>query len=250
MLIRIRMIGKKEDSLGKKILNLDVLIAKEIQYMLEKDAYQVGDKLPSERKLAEQFQVQRLTVRSALQILIQKRIITSKERKGYFVQQKRIPVDLKEFKSTSNLMEDLGIERQMKLLEFELTEVTNQLSGRMMLPVGTKIIRVKRLRFKKDKPISFEKSHLVYEWVRGLKEKDIENHSMYQVIRDKFNISIAHSNQKVTVVYANELESELLKVRLLQPLMKYQGLVYDKQERLIEFFENTMLIDEFEFISR
>lgn len=244
------MIGKKEDSLGKKILNLDVLIAKEIQRMLEKDGFQVDDKLPSERKLAEQFQVQRLTIRSALQILIQKGIITSKERRGYFVQQKRIPVDLKEFKSTTYLMADLGIERRMKLLEFEVTEVTEHLSGRMMLPVGTKIIRVMRLRYKKDKPISLEKSYLVYELVLGLKEKDLENHSMYQVIREKFNVSIAHSNQKVTVVYANELETKLLKVRLLQPLMKYQGLVYDKQERLIEFFENTMLIDEFEFISR
>lgn len=244
------MIGKKEDSLGKKILNLDVLIAKEIQRMLEKDGYQVDDKLPSERKLAEQFQVQRLTIRSALQILIQKGAIASKERRGYFVQQKRIPVDLKEFKSTTYLMADLGIERHMKLLEFEVTEVTKHLSGRMMLPVGTKIIRVIRLRYKKDKPISLEKSYLVYELVLGLEEKDLENHSMYQVIRDKFNVSIAHSNQKVTVVYANELEMELLKVRLLQPLMKYQGLVYDKQERLIEFFENTMLIDEFEFISR
>ena len=47
----------------KNLLTLDVALSKEIKYMLKEERYLPGDKLPSERKLAELFHVQRLTVR-------------------------------------------------------------------------------------------------------------------------------------------------------------------------------------------
>lgn len=235
--------------MSKKLLNLNILIAKEIQHMLEKEGYMENDKLPSERELADQFHAQRLTIRSALQILIQKGVIISKERQGYYVAKKRIPVYLNEFKSTSNIMAGMGMKSEIKLLDFRITEVSGHLSDKMMLPDGTKIIHVMRLRYKSNKPICIENSYLVYERVSGMEASDLEGRSMYEVIKNKFNISIGHSNQKVTVVYANGTEAKLLEVESLQPLMKHQGLVYDKKERLIEFFESIMLIDEFEFIS-
>ena len=49
----------------KKLLTLDVALSKEIKYMLKEEHYLPGDKLPSERKLAELFHVQRLTVRDS-----------------------------------------------------------------------------------------------------------------------------------------------------------------------------------------
>ena len=43
----------------KNLLTLDVALSKEIKYMLKEEHYLPGDKLPSERKLAELFHVQR-----------------------------------------------------------------------------------------------------------------------------------------------------------------------------------------------
>ena len=52
-----------------KLLNKDEFIANEIRYMFIERKYKEGDKLPSERELAEQFGVQRATIREAYQIL-------------------------------------------------------------------------------------------------------------------------------------------------------------------------------------
>ncbi len=51
-----------------RVLTLEVLLSKEIEYMLEAEGYKEKQKLPSERELAEYFGVQRLTIRAALQI--------------------------------------------------------------------------------------------------------------------------------------------------------------------------------------
>ena len=53
----------------KNLLNLDIGIASELKYMIESGLYAPDEKLPSERKLCETFNVQRMTVRSALDIL-------------------------------------------------------------------------------------------------------------------------------------------------------------------------------------
>ncbi|MEI5604284.1 GntR family transcriptional regulator, partial [Streptomyces brasiliscabiei] len=83
----------------KRVLTLDILLAKELEYMMETEGYQEGIRLPSERSLAEKFGVQRGTVRSALQILVDKGLIFSKERSGYFVAPRRIDFNLNAYDS-------------------------------------------------------------------------------------------------------------------------------------------------------
>lgn len=54
----------------KNLLTMDVILAKEIIYMLKNEGYHPGDRLPSERFLAEHFHVQRPTIRNALAQLV------------------------------------------------------------------------------------------------------------------------------------------------------------------------------------
>ena len=79
---------------------------KELKYMLKEEHYLPGDKLPSERKLAELFHVQRLTVRGALNMLLQDKTIISKPRSGYYVAPKRILQSIRNFSLHSE--EDSG----------------------------------------------------------------------------------------------------------------------------------------------
>lgn len=61
-------------------------------------------------------------------------------------------------------------------------------------------------------------------------------------------ITLAKSNQKVTLLYADTKTAQILNIPVDSPLMKYKGLMYDKQGHLAVFFENNMLIDRFGFI--
>ena len=54
--------------------------------------------------------------------------------------------------------------------------------------------------------------------------------------------------QKVTLLYADTKTAQILNIPVDSPLMKYKGLMYDKQGHLAVFFENNMLIDRFGFI--
>ena len=82
-----------------KGITLDVLIADEIRSQIENGQYPEDSRLPSERELCDEFSVQRLTVRSSLQILKYEGYIYSKERKGYFVSELHYPHYIKNHSS-------------------------------------------------------------------------------------------------------------------------------------------------------
>lgn len=68
------------------------------------------------------------------------------------------------------------------------------------------------------------------------------------LITNNCQIPLAKSNQKVTLLYADTKTAQILNIPVDSPLMKYKGLMYDKQGHLAVFFENNMLIDRFGFI--
>ena len=108
--------------------------------------------------------------------------------------------------------------------------------------------RIMRLRYGNKEPIAVEKSYIVCELAKDLSEEDVHNKSLYETLKKKYHIFITNSSHKVSVVYATGLEAELLKIDPSKPLIKYQGLVYEKKGRLLEYFETVMLSDKIEFI--
>lgn len=231
-----------------KVLTLEVLLSKEIEYLLETENYREKQKLPSERELAEYFNVQRLTIRAALQILVQKGILISRERYGYFIAPKRVQFNLNHTNSFKMMIERMGKTSYAKLLEFEKIKLNEQLAKKTMLAEGTEMFRIMRLRFGNKEPIAVEKSYIVCDLAKDLSEEDVHNKSLYEALKKKYRLSIANSSHRVSVVYANGLEAELLKINPSKPLIKYQGLVYEKRGRLLEYFETILRSDKIEFI--
>lgn len=231
-----------------KVLTLEVLLSKEIEYLLETENYREKQKLPSERELAEYFSVQRLTIRAALQILVQKGILISRERYGYFIAPKRVQFNLNHTNSFKMMIERTGKTSYVKLLEFEKVKLNEQLAKKTMLTEGTEMFRIMRLRYGNKEPIAVEKSYIVCDLAKDLSEEDVHNKSLYEALKKKYRLSIANSSHRVSVVYANGLEAELLKISPSKPLIKYQGLVYERRGRLLEYFETILRSDKIEFI--
>ena len=65
-----------------------------ILQMIEQGKYKPGDFIPSERELAEQYAISRVTVRQALNSLVQDGVISKKQGKGNFVATQRIETKL------------------------------------------------------------------------------------------------------------------------------------------------------------
>ena len=230
----------------KNLLTLDVALSKEIKYMLKEEHYLPGDKLPSERKLAELFHVQRLTVRGALNLLLQDKTIISKPRSGYYVAPKRILQSIRNFSLHSE--EDSG-QLTYELYDFKKIEADNYLASEMLLPEKSKIYKIVWLYSDGTQPICINTTYIPEYIYPDLTQQIAASAPAIDLITNNRQITLAKSNQKVTLLYADTKTAQILNIPVDSPLMKYKGLMYDKQGHLAVFFENNMLIDRFGFMS-
>ncbi len=231
----------------KKLLTLTIILAKEIQYMLNAQNYLPGDKLPSERVLAEAFHVQRLTIREALNELIQEGVIISEERKGYFLAKPRIikPVNLF---SEDPVIEDPHL--KYKIHKLEEIEANERLANKLLIPIHTPLHRIIRICTEDKETVAVETSYILKEVLPSLGKKELEHQSVARVVQHCAQYGIAGSNQKVTLVYANDIEARLMDMEAGTPVMKQKCLVYDNKGRLLLFLENIMRINRFVFVRK
>ena len=120
---------------------MDVILAKESIYMLKNEGYRPGDRLPSERFLAEHFHVQRPTIRNALAQLVREHYLFPQERLGYFVAPERIKIST--HTCTGNF--DPGERRpniRWQPYSFEEILVDKRLSGKMLIPEQTPVYKI------------------------------------------------------------------------------------------------------------
>ena len=231
----------------KRILFKDEEISREIERRIEEQSLREGDRLPSERHLAEEFGVQRDTVRCALEILLKKGVLIKKPRRGYYVAQKRIELNFNNFSAIKKEIESIGKNNKSILLNFEMISLSKKLSEMTQLPEGTLCYQMLRIRYRHEKPMSLERSYLIAEDVPGLSMEYLEHRSLASVLRHDYGITLVSARQRITQVYADDMESELLRVSRDEPLIRYEGLIFDRKNKLIEFFDNVVLPESIEF---
>ncbi|MDF9824904.1 DNA-binding GntR family transcriptional regulator [Breznakia sp. PF5-3] len=232
-----------------RLLTLDIIVCNEIKYMIENTPILEGEKLPSERELAEKLDVQRATVRTGLKILLQEGWICSRERSGYYVAPRRIEKNVYRISSTSQVVSDMGKQQHIKLLSIEKKEIGKDLFNKIKLPIGTKCFFIDRLRYVDDEIVSLEESLVPCDVAPTLMEKDLENRSFYSILEEDYLIDLDSSEQEIIVVESDEFLSKSLHVPVGEKLVKQQGLVLSIDGKPIEYSETYMIMNRFVYVN-
>lgn len=227
-----------------KLLNKDEFLANELRYYLIKEDVKYGDKLPTERELAEQYGVQRATVRSAYKILGEEGLIEIRGRSGRYMGHPRILVDLRQIKSFSKKLSDMGMRTENQMLVFELVEVDKALCKKIKLPLGTvlnKITRVRKVFLEKEVfPVAIEYAYVPEQVAKKLNKFDLEEQSLFEVLSQEYGRIPDREEQIIEIVYANEFESKVLQVNKMTELVMKEGITYDKNGEVIQFLHAVM----------
>jgi DNA-binding GntR family transcriptional regulator len=95
-----------------------IQISKKLSDAIYQGEYSPGDKLPSENNLCRQFDVSRITVRQAMNLLIQQGLAFSVHGKGTFVKKLNINHELNEIISFSSVLQQKGLKGHTRIQSF------------------------------------------------------------------------------------------------------------------------------------
>lgn len=200
-----------------------------------------GDRIPSERELAERFRASRMTVRHALNQLAWEGIIDRQQGRGTFVAEPKIPLGLQYLTSFSEDMRRRGLEPSSRILSVEVVEADPATSAALGLTVDRRVTDLRRIRYANGQPLSLEFVLVPYRVLPDLADDvreavqggRITTFSLYERM-ERSGIVLHRARQTVEAAAATAEHARLLKAREGSPLLLLTRLTYDATGRAVE----------------
>jgi len=207
-----------------------------LKELIETGRYQKGEKLPSEIQFAKICEVNRATVRQAINELSGMGLVRKEKGTGTFVTAPA-PAELRQkleyISSTTDLMQDSGIAQSTRVLETRVQPAKKEIAKVLFLGPNKKVFRVQRVRAGDGAPYIYEESYLPYDLFKGILEMDLTG-SMYKIISEQFNIVLARCQQTISAVNLNVKIAKILQLPENAAGIFMESLTFDENSIPVE----------------
>mgnify|MGYP001230769354 CR=1 FL=1 len=200
-------------------------------------------KLPTERELAEQFGVSRLTVRRVLDRLERDGLVYRVQGAGTFVHPPRISKSV-ELTSFSEDMRERGLRPGSKLVRAEIEAAGPVIGYALGLSPSTEVLHLERIRTADDEPMCLEHSYLPNNLVPGLADLDLTG-SLYELLEARYNLRLERAEQTIKATVVDVAAANMLGVPPFSPAFLVQRIGYDNRGRPIERAESLYRGDRY-----
>ena len=178
-----------------------------------------GSKMPDERTLSEKYCVSRLTMRRALRILEEEKIIRRVQGSGTYVNPaaaRKIPLMI----DYAGSMKEYAPSLKRKLISSKICIAGNEIGAEMNLACGDDILYAERIDFLKKSPIAYDKVHINLEYGRMLRKRDFEHIDFIEWWTKLCGFTIEYCTQNIEAVSADAESAGKLCVEKGRPLLK------------------------------
>ncbi len=222
---------------------LYISMADDIRAGIAGGKYPPGSRIPTEAELETIYNVSRITVRKAMELLVNEGAVTRRRKVGSFVSEKKMIRYLNKGMSFTQMCERNGGVAGARFLSAELVNVWPKLTKDLELSRDEdRVLSVRRLRLCNGVPVSIEENYFSRAYSFLLSE-DLER-SLYAILEDH-GIRIGNGEKTLGICYATKEQAELLNVNEGEALILMQDLVYDTKGRPV--FSGKEIVDSGRF---
>ncbi len=217
--------------------------------LIQSGRYERGSTLPSEVELARICQVNRNTLRQAISELTMAGMLRKDKGRGTFVCAETPLAVTHKLKSISSFSSDLlalGIRGKTKIIKKGVEEANEHLSRRLILSLNSQVVVIRRLRTGNEVPFIYEESYLPHSIFKDILQMDL-THSMYQIISDRFNVTLARSDQMIRAVNLKGKIASYLNVPENTAAFFMESLTYDENSMPVELLYSYYRGDKYVF---
>jgi GntR family transcriptional regulator len=204
---------------------------------IETGRWAVGDRLPSEPALCEQFGVSRTTVRQALAALESAGLVRREKGRGTFVTERESGGWL--LQSAHGFYEEAeraGHAVQSRVLARKVEALPVWASEALGLQAGSHGVTVERLRWIDEHLVMYVISHFPATVAEALLHADLETGSLYRVLEEREGLVVEGGRRVVAATRADRALAELLEVDPGAPLLCVEAVSWDNRLQLFECY--------------
>ncbi len=176
---------KGMNALSKNDQPLFKQIIASINEGIESGAYARGSAIPSEPELCRVFDTTRMTVRRAIDALVNEGKLYRVQGKGTFVSHIELQKTYQKHGFTSNMI-SLGIHPSSKVLSMGVCDPDDAIKASLEVEPGEPLFCLKRIRMADLEPIAIERVWISLKRFPKLPDYDYSETSLYEVLRVEY----------------------------------------------------------------
>lgn len=208
-----------------------------------------GDRLPSERSLAQQYQVARATVTQAVEELVDKGLVYRVHGSGTFVAEPK----LRQAVTLTSFTEDMqsrGMAAGSVVLSRDVVGAGAVVARHLAIAPDAPVVRFERVRTADGEPMALERTYLPAQLFPGLEDVDLTDASLYRLLEERWGVRVMVADQWASVARLDAREAELLQVSVSQPALLFQRLTRDAKDTVVEYVRSLYRGDRYEVHTR
>ncbi|MFS0723840.1 GntR family transcriptional regulator [Paenibacillus sp. 1P07SE] len=203
-------------------------------------------RMPTEAELVERFGVSRVTIRNAMQSLVEEGMFRRERGRGTFLNSNRPENWVGRLMGFTESIREAGFEPGARILRQGMTKdhpdaVREQMNQRAMW-------ELKRVRLADGLPIAIEQAYYPPEIGLDLERQDLLTIAVYKYLEEEQNIFLKEADQKISAVKAQEEEVELLGISPGDPLLYIERISYAHSNEPIEFLKALYHPDYYQYM--
>ncbi|PYG87099.1 GntR family transcriptional regulator [Ruminiclostridium sufflavum DSM 19573] len=207
---------------------------------IRNNEYPPYTQIPSEQDLCELYAISRPTVRQAISELTSSGYLYKEKGKGTFVSGRKNIIDIKNFNGFTDSILDCKSPAEKNMIEITVVEsssvdiLNNIFSYNTSMPVAV-ITYLSYINNKPGEVYSFNKSYIPINLFPDIVMQLRDGKSSIDILRGKYPLIPEKSKSILEVVFADNIDSPILRIQPGQPLIKVQNSLYSKSGQAVEY---------------
>ncbi len=209
-------------------------LVKLLRQQISSGQYRPGDQLPSEAAICSRYAVSPMTVRRAVNMLLDQGLVTTVQGRGTFVKGLELGSSTFALDELQNLFRDKK-HSKVKLLRTRIVPASENVAHAMAIPPGTRVIYIRRLLLRNDDPILCHEEHLIYDPMRPIMEAEMDVTSLHGLFSGTGETDIKKGLLVIRSILLNEEDASLLRVQPATPAFRLEHTFFDFNNQPVSF---------------
>ncbi|MCK1159152.1 GntR family transcriptional regulator [Streptococcus uberis] len=212
---------------------------------IDEGVWLIGDRLPSERDLADHFEVSRMTLRQAVTLLVEEGILERRVGSGTYVASHRVRDKMRGTTSFTEIVHSQGKTPSSKLISYQRQLASDTEIKELQLEPSDYVIRMERIRYADNVSLVFEVASIPEKFIKDMKRDEITEHFFKTLVSHGFEIG--KSRQTIYAKTASERVASYLSVSRGHAILALTQVSYFSNGNPFEYVRSQYVGDRFEF---
>lgn len=222
-----------------------IQIHDQIKKDIDQGKWQIGQRLPSERQLAEDFKVSRMTLRQAVSLLVEEGVLERRVGSGTYVASTRVQEKMRGTTSFTEIIKSQGKEPSSHLISYRRTLPSKKEMEQLGLSATDNIIRMERVRYADHLPVVYEIAAIPERFIKSFKKEEVTSH-FFQTL-ENHGFKIGKSQQTIYARLASDKVADYLQIKKGQAILGLTQVSYFDDGTAFEYVKSQYVGERFEF---